>query len=235
MQRSIASSPTSSSPRNSSSNKTTLAASPTSTSPKASRKDHGHHHQQQPPSKRQRLSNGSPAAVPSSSVSGDGQNYDDAMRAALAAEEALRVQADERRAKVRGESRWALSFMNPQYPTGPGDDGEEQDDSNPMLPLQVVTAGYGDIDAFTASKGEIGNDKDYTSTSKRSNESKSMHDSNSSVGRRTFGKYKRRASEVPFSLPFLFILLVILAVVGILSYFSESLFFKVQVDYLESY
>ena len=188
MQRAVASSPS----------KTALATSPTSTSPK---KSYINHQQQKPSSKRQRLSDGSPAAISSTSVSGEGQSYDDAMRAALAAEEALRVQADERRAKVRGESRWALSFMNPQYPTGRevGDGG--QGSRNPVLPLQVVTAGYGDIDAFTAGKGEIGRDKNSTSTFKGSNESNSMQGSSSNVGRRTFGKYKRRALEVPFTLP----------------------------------
>ena len=203
MQRSIASSPTSSSPKNNNS-KTRLAASPTSASPKNSHNDHP----KQPPSKRKRLSNGSPAAVPSTGVSGGdqsysynhSQNYDDAMRAALAAEEALRVQADERRAKVRGESRWALSFMNPQYPTGEGDGDGGHGSKSQVLPLQVVTAGYGDIDAFTASTGGLGSEKEYTSTIRRSNESQSTQDGNSSVGRRTFGKFKRRVSEVPFFL-----------------------------------
>ena len=202
MQRSAASSPTTSSPN--SKNSPTASSG---TSPRTTRDS-----QQRPPSKRQRLSNGTSASVPSTPLSNSDQTpnlnhdqfYDEAMRAALAAEEALRAQADERRAKIRGESRWTLSFRDPQYP-GRNEigRGEEEHKENPAVPLQVITAGYGDIDVFTAvsggGKGASRRDTEYANVVNGSDELGSMRDSVPGVGRRTFGKFKRRTSEVPSS------------------------------------
>src|ERR1700722_8041877 len=60
-----------------------------------------------PPSKRQRLSTGSSFPTTTSS------DYE-AVRAALAAEELKRAQAIERQAAEAGETRWGLSFRDPE-------------------------------------------------------------------------------------------------------------------------
>ena len=84
-----------------------------------------------PPSKRQRLSIGSSSpATPSSDY--------EAVQAALAAEELKRVQAIERQAAEAGETRWVLSFRDPEE-SGEGKGREPA--------LKVVSAGFAVIDA----------------------------------------------------------------------------------------
>lgn len=84
-----------------------------------------------PPSKRQRLSAGaSPPATPSSDY--------EAVQAALAAEELKRAQAVERQAAEAGETRWVLSFRDPEE----GGQGREKQPA-----LNVVSAGFAVIDA----------------------------------------------------------------------------------------
>jgi hypothetical protein len=84
-----------------------------------------------PPSKRQRLSTGSSFPTTTSS------DYE-AVRAALAAEELKRAQAIERQAAEAGETRWVLSFRDPEE-SGEGKGRE--------LALKVVSAGFAVIDA----------------------------------------------------------------------------------------
>ena len=197
MQRSAASSPTTSSSQD---RKTLLT--PSKTSPKTLRDS-----QEQRPSKRQRLSNGKSSSVSSMPLSNSNQAselshsqaYDEALRAALAAEEALRVQADERRAIIRGESRWTLSFRDPQYPSSDDTRGGEVKNSISLVaPLRVVTAGYGDIDTLSATPGaEMASDERNTENAQGDDESVSVQEKVPSLGRRTFGKFRRRASEVP--------------------------------------
>jgi len=84
-----------------------------------------------PPSKRQRLSTrSSPPATTSSDY--------EAVRAALAAEELKRAQAIERQAAEAGETRWVLSFRDPEE-SGEGKGREPA--------LKVVSAGFAVIDA----------------------------------------------------------------------------------------
>ena len=84
-----------------------------------------------PPSKRQRLSTGSSFPATTSS------DYE-AVRAALAAEELKRAQAIERQAAEAGETRWVLSFRDPEE-SGEGKGREPA--------LKVVSAGFAVIDA----------------------------------------------------------------------------------------
>lgn len=78
-----------------------------------------------PPAKRQRTSAASSPATPS--------DYD-AVQAAVAAEEAKRAAAMERQAAEAGETRWVLSFMEPEK------------ESRRKSSLNVVSAGYADLD-----------------------------------------------------------------------------------------
>ncbi|KAK8238959.1 hypothetical protein HDK77DRAFT_282443 [Phyllosticta capitalensis] len=78
-----------------------------------------------PPAKRQRTSAASSPATPT--------DYD-AVQAALAAEEAKRAAAMERQAAEAGETRWVLSFMEPEK------------ESRQKSALRVVSAGYADLD-----------------------------------------------------------------------------------------
>ncbi|KAK8162363.1 hypothetical protein IWX90DRAFT_487165 [Phyllosticta citrichinensis] len=78
-----------------------------------------------PPTKRQRTSAASSPATPT--------DYD-AVQAAVAAEEAKRAAAMERQAAEAGETRWVLSFMEPEK------------ESRQKGSLNVVSAGYADLD-----------------------------------------------------------------------------------------
>lgn len=80
------------------------------------------------PSKKQRLSNGSAIATPSSEAR--------AIEEALAAEELKRQQAIDRQAAEAGESRWVLSY-------------QDHKPKNAQPPIEIVTAGYGAIDGFS--------------------------------------------------------------------------------------
>src|ERR1700722_1891124 len=84
-----------------------------------------------PPSKRQRFSTGS---SPPATTSSDAE----AVRAALAAEELKRAQAIERQAAEAGETRWVLSFRDPE-------ESGERKGREPAL--KVVSAGFAVIDA----------------------------------------------------------------------------------------
>ncbi|KAK7514387.1 uncharacterized protein IWZ02DRAFT_493473 [Phyllosticta citriasiana] len=78
-----------------------------------------------PPAKRQRTSATSSPATPT--------DYD-AVQAAVAAEEAKRAAAMERQAAEAGETRWVLSFMEPEK------------ESRRKGSLNVVSAGFADLD-----------------------------------------------------------------------------------------
>jgi hypothetical protein len=95
-----------------------------------------------PPSKRQRLSTGSSFPATTSS------DYE-AVRAALAAEELKRAQAIERQAAEAGETRWVLSFRDPEE-SGEGKGREPA--------LKVVSAGFAVIDAV--GDGELSKEKE---------------------------------------------------------------------------
>lgn len=126
-----------------------------------------------PPSKRVRLSNGT--ASPATPYA-----QQEAVQAALAAEEAKRLQALERHAADSGETRWVFSV---------------QEQPRPQQSLNVVTAGFGDIDSLdddeipsqnvddeenaaptTTGRRIFGNLKRPTATSK---DEESSHDSSS--------------------------------------------------------
>lgn len=81
----------------------------------------------EPPSKKQRMSNGSARSTPSSTPRSDAERLEEA----LAAEEQKRAAALHREAADRGETKWVLSFQEPQ--------GTES-------PLRIVSAGYATLD-----------------------------------------------------------------------------------------
>ena len=96
------------------------------------------------------------------------------------------------RAQVRGENRWTLSFIEPAYPERmkAGDGGVE-------APLQVVSAGYGDIDSGRVGLiGGVGAGSEGVDGVNRSG-ANTLHDGGMVAGRRTFGKFKKN-SEVLF-------------------------------------
>ena len=116
----------------------------------------------EPPSKKQRLSSGSYNSTSPSVSKTDVQ----AVQEALAAEEEKRTKALEREAAGRGESKWYLSFKEPQTP-------------EIKSPLQFVTAGYSMLDAASSLK-------------ERSSEEDSTEAVRPTVpGRRSFGKFNR--------------------------------------------
>ncbi|KAL0259127.1 hypothetical protein SLS55_006632 [Diplodia seriata] len=78
-----------------------------------------------PPSKRQRTSAASSPATPSDL---------EAVNAAIAAEELKRTQAIDRAAAEAGETRWVLSFREPEK------------EARQRNPLRVVSAGYAALD-----------------------------------------------------------------------------------------
>ncbi|KAF2841156.1 hypothetical protein M501DRAFT_989710 [Patellaria atrata CBS 101060] len=109
-----------------------------------------------PPSKRIRLSNGTGAPT------GTTSHYD-AVQTAVAAEELKRSQAVERQAVESGETRWVLSFQEP--------------DESPKAGLQVVTAGYAAID------GTIHDSYGY--------DHENIPRTSGLEGRRSFGKFNK--------------------------------------------
>ncbi|KAK4542265.1 hypothetical protein LTR36_006918 [Oleoguttula mirabilis] len=116
----------------------------------------------EPPSKKQRLSTGSYNSTPSSAPRSDSQ----AVQEALAAEEQKRTAALERQAADRGESKWYLSFKEPQT-------------SATESPLLVVSAGYSMLDAASTAK-------------ERSSEEEGTEATRPSIaGRRSFGKFNK--------------------------------------------
>jgi hypothetical protein len=114
-----------------------------------------------PPSKRQRLSNGSHISTPSSTPRSDAQ----AVEEALAAEELRRTEALEREAADRGETKWYLSFEEPQP-------------SIQESPLRIVSAGFSMLDATRPAAD-------------RSSEEDVDVDVPTAKGRRSFGKFNR--------------------------------------------
>ena len=116
----------------------------------------------EPPSKKQRLSNGSFASTPSSTPRSDAQ----AIEEALAAEEQRRTEAVEREAADRGETKWYLSFKEPQAPA------QES-------PLRIVSAGYSTLDAAVHS------------TDRSSEEDVDLDVPQQVKGRRSFGRFNR--------------------------------------------
>lgn len=96
----------------------------------------------QPPSKKQRLSNGSFNASPSTPKS-DAQ----AMQEAMASEERRRTAALDREALDRGDTKWYLSFQNPQSPATES-------------PLRIVSAGFSALDAVDGRKDIESEDED---------------------------------------------------------------------------
>lgn len=115
-----------------------------------------------PPSKRVRLSNGTASPITPSAQ----QN---AVQAALAAEEEKRIQALERHAADSGETRWVLSV---------------QEQPRPQQSLDVVTAGFGDIDSL---------DHEEDSLFDKGDEDDDI--APGPTGRRIFGKMKRPVSS----------------------------------------
>lgn len=113
----------------------------------------------EPPIKRQRLSNGSVKSTHSSTPHHGAQQ----MPNALAGEEQKRTQVVNHEPADRGESRWYLSFKEPQAPSV---------DS----PLRIVSAGYSMLDAA----------KD-----RSSEEEEESQASRQVKGRRSFGKFNR--------------------------------------------
>ncbi|KAF2096065.1 hypothetical protein NA57DRAFT_78837 [Rhizodiscina lignyota] len=118
-----------------------------------------------PPSKRVRLSNGTASpATPSFTQK--------AVEAALAAEEEQRIRALEKHAALSGETRWVLAVQEP-----PRVDGG----------LNVVTAGFGDIDKLDDDSGEA--------ELRMDENAKEEGLARPTTGRRTFGKVKRPVEE----------------------------------------
>ncbi|KAI7249522.1 hypothetical protein KC343_g3957 [Hortaea werneckii] len=113
----------------------------------------------EPPSKKQRMSDGSGLSTPPSASRSDAA----AAKEAVAAEERQREEAFNREAADRGESKWYLSFKQPQKPAS-------------ASPFRVVSAGYSTLD------GSNMKDKD----SEDEGESAEPQ-----VGRRSFGKFNK--------------------------------------------
>ncbi|KAI6809906.1 hypothetical protein KC332_g12580 [Hortaea werneckii] len=113
----------------------------------------------EPPSKKQRMSDGSGVSTPPSASRSDAA----AAKEAVAAEERQREEAFDREAADRGESKWYLSFKQPQKPVS-------------ASPFRVVSAGYSTLD------GSNTKDKD----SEDEGESAEPQ-----VGRRSFGKFNK--------------------------------------------
>jgi len=125
----------------------------------------------EPPAKKQRLSSGSYTSSPLSTPTSDAQ----AVQEALAAEEQKRAEALEREAADRGESKWYLSFKEPQTPVAES-------------PLHVVSAGYSTLDA-AASARDRSSEEEGTDLVRPS-----------FAGRKSFGKFNK-VIEVRHDLP----------------------------------
>ena len=134
----------------------------------------------EPPSKRQRMSNGSYASTPASTPKSDAQ----AIEEALAAEEQKRTEALEREAADRGETKWYLSFKEPEA-------------SVAQTPLRIMSAGFSTLDSTSAAR-DRSSDEDVDTTKPPS-----------SFGRRSFGKFNR-SLEVSRRCPCLLVLQLLL-------------------------
>ena len=113
----------------------------------------------EPPIKRQRLSNGSVKSTHSSTPHHGAQPLPNPP----AGEEQKRTQVANNEAADRGESKWYLSFKEPQAPTV---------DS----PIRIVSAGYSMLDAIKDRSSEDENE---------------LQASQQIKGRRSFGKFNR--------------------------------------------
>jgi hypothetical protein len=117
----------------------------------------------EPSGKRQRLSNGSYQSTPASTPRSDSQLVEDA----LASEERKRVEALEKEAANRGETKWYLSIKEPAPQAA-------------KSPLRVVSAGYSTLDADSKQQRSADEEEDDT-------------DSRSQIhGRRSFGNFNRK-------------------------------------------
>ena len=113
----------------------------------------------EPPSKKQRMSDGSGISTPPSTSRSDAA----AAKEAVAAEERQREEAFDREAADRGESKWYLSFKQPQKPAS-------------ASPFRVVSAGYSTLDG---------------SNTKDKNSEDEAESAEPQVGRRSFGKFNK--------------------------------------------
>lgn len=115
----------------------------------------------EPAAKKQRLSNGSfkstPVSTPKSEVE------------APTPEEQKREEAFAREAAARGDSKWYLSFQEPQSPAV-------------LSPLRIVSAGYGALDSAGAAQEQASDEEEENARPQM-------------AGRRSFGKFNR-ATEV---------------------------------------
>ena len=121
----------------------------------------------EPPSKKQRLSNGSQLSPYNSSAASTPKSDAQTVEDALASEERKRSEAIEREAADRGESKWYLSYKEPQAPAVES-------------PLRIVSAGYSALDA---------------SGNNRSSEEENEGSKPPVVGRRSFGNFNRTAAD----------------------------------------
>ena len=115
----------------------------------------------EPPSKRQRMSNGSHVSTPSSTPRSDAQTVEEA----LAAEEQRRTEALEREAADRGETKWYLSFKEPE-------------NTVQESPLRIVSAGFSMLDAARPAVDGFSEEEVDVNVS-------------TAKGRRSFGKFNR--------------------------------------------
>ena len=116
----------------------------------------------EPPSKKQRLSNGLSNSSPSTPQS-DAQALDEV----LAAEEQTRNEALELQAAQRGDTKWYLSFQQPQSPVV-------------KTPLRIVSASYAALDSTSSAIDYSAEENDYSTIPPQIQ------------GRRSFGKFNRK-------------------------------------------
>lgn len=124
----------------------------------------------EPAAKKQRLSNGSHVSTPASaSASGANTPIE-----AQTPDEQRREEIFAREAAARGDSKWYLSFQEPQQAARPS-------------PLRVVSAGYGALD--TSGAADIDSSDDEVEESVRPKVS----------GRRSFGKFNKAVEVWPLN------------------------------------
>ena len=116
----------------------------------------------EPAAKKQRLSNGSFKSTPVSTPQSEAE--------APTPEEQRREEAFAREAAARGDSKWYLSFQEPQSPAV-------------SSPLRIVSAGYGALDS-------AGVAREHSSEGEENGEARPQ-----TAGRRSFGKFSS-ATEV---------------------------------------
>ncbi|KAK4565880.1 hypothetical protein LTR86_003729 [Recurvomyces mirabilis] len=119
-----------------------------------------------PPSKRQRLSNGTFNSIPSSAAQREARLVEEA----IAAEAKKREDALEREAADRGESKWYLSYKQPNTP------GAES-------VLKVVSAGYSSLDGAGTTRGEDSDEELVEQARPKF------------VGRKSFGKFNKTVEK----------------------------------------